>query len=77
MNKVDDGIYAGAVASLKVMQDGEVTELNKRLDKMSATLDLVNAALPLIRSAHAQPDKGDRRNTAAGPLVSSLERHVI
>jgi len=30
------------------MQDAEVTELNERLDRMSAKLDAVNAALPRI-----------------------------
>ena len=49
LNKIDDGMYAGAVASLTVMQDSEVTELNKRLDKMSRTLDAVNMALPQVR----------------------------
>jgi hypothetical protein len=49
MQKLDDGNSAGAIASLTVMRDAEIMELNKRLDRMSATLDKVNAALPLIK----------------------------
>ena len=49
LDKVDDGVYAGAVASLTVMQADEVVELDKRLDGMSATLDAVNATLPRIK----------------------------
>jgi hypothetical protein len=48
LDKIADGAYAGAAASLRVMQDAEVTELNERLDRMSAKLDAVNAALPRI-----------------------------
>ncbi len=49
MQKVDDGAYAAAAASLSVMRTYEVNQLNDRLDAMSRTLDGVNAVLPSIR----------------------------
>ncbi len=49
MNKIDDGMVAGSMASLTVMRDALVMDLDKRLDRMSVTLDKVNAALPLIK----------------------------
>jgi len=49
LQKVDEGHYAGAAASLQVMQDAEVYELNKRMDSMAATVDAVNSLLPTIR----------------------------
>ncbi|HEY5386788.1 MAG TPA: M28 family peptidase [Thermoleophilia bacterium] len=48
-NKVDDGKYAAATASLSVMRDAEVRELNARLNAMTLTLKPVNAILPTIR----------------------------
>jgi hypothetical protein len=47
--KIQNGVYAGAAASLMVMRDAQVMELDKRLDRMSATLDKANAALPSVK----------------------------
>ena len=49
MQKVDDGNYAAASASLSVMRTSEVNQLNDRLDAMSRALEGVNAVLPSIR----------------------------
>jgi Iap family predicted aminopeptidase len=49
MQKVDDGAYAGAAASLSVMRMSEVDQLNDRLDAMSRALEGVNVLLPRIR----------------------------
>jgi hypothetical protein len=49
LEKVDDGKYAAAAASLRVMQDDEVDELNARLGEMTRALQPVNAVLPAIR----------------------------
>jgi hypothetical protein len=47
--KVDDGKYAAATASLKIMQAAEVDELNARLEGMTKVLQPVNAIIPTIR----------------------------
>ena len=49
LEKIDDGKHAAAAASLRVMQDDEVDELNARLDEMTKALQPVNAVLPAIR----------------------------
>jgi hypothetical protein len=49
MNKIDAGMLAGSVASITVMRDALIMDLNKRIDRMSTTLDKANAALPLIK----------------------------
>ena len=49
VQKVDDGKYAAAAASLSVMRDAEVDELNARLMAMTFTLKPVNAILATIR----------------------------
>ena len=49
LEKVDDGKYAAAAASLAVMQEAEVDELNARLAEMTKVLQPVNAMLPAIR----------------------------
>lgn len=49
LQNVTDGKYAAAAASLSVMRDAEVDELNARLKEMTLTLKPVNAILPAIR----------------------------
>jgi len=48
-HKVDDGMYSVAAASLSVMRDAEVDELNRRITEMTRTLQPVNAILATIK----------------------------
>ena len=57
MQKVDDGNYAAASASLSVMRTSEVNQLNDRLDAMSRALEGVNAVPavdPVVRNERRQ-----------------------
>lgn len=49
IDKIDDGKYAAAKASLDTMVAHEVDELNDRIDDIHSTLAWVNARLPKVR----------------------------